>query len=276
MNDVYYLLMVHASAQTPRERRHDENLRRLVDIAMRLIEEGGLAALSMNRLAEAMNYTPGALYRYFASKDALLSQLVARVLEDIRAHMDRALALLPRRAAPLCRVLILALAYGTFARQEPRRFGLLAQAIAEPRVLLPESVDAAPVVVAAIAALTPLAEALSAAAQAGQLGKGAAPERTVCVFALLQGLLQLHKQTRYAADVLDLQRLTLQGTRALLIGWGASARAVDSAITTVTALGERSQRLGGGLPMDATEPVVEEVPAPRRARSGRGSKGDRS
>jgi hypothetical protein len=102
--------------------------------------------------------------------------------------------------------------------------------MADPRILLPEAAHAQPVVEAAIAALTPLAGALDAAADAGQLAAGSGPARAICLVALLQGVLLLTKQARYAADVIDLPRLIRNGTRALLLGWGGSRRSVDAAL----------------------------------------------
>ena len=231
--------------QTPRQRRHDENLRRILDTAMRLVEEGGLAALSINRLAEEVDYTPGALYRYFGSKDALLSQLIERVLSEVRGHLVRAQALLPARATPLARVLVLVEGYRVFAKREPHRFGLLATSLAEPRILLREDAVARPVMALMMSPMQPLAEALTAAERAGLLAAGDPSERTLCVFAFLQGLLPLRKRTRSAPGVFDVDRLAVRGTRALLLGWGARPRAVDAAIEQVARLGELTVRLGG-------------------------------
>src|SRR5512146_1893863 len=111
--------MVHAESRTPRERRHDENLRRILDEAMRQVEEGGFGALSVNKLAAAVDYTPGALYRYFGSKDALISRLIERVLEEVRDDLARAEALLPNKATPLAHVLALVDGYRAFAKREP-------------------------------------------------------------------------------------------------------------------------------------------------------------
>jgi AcrR family transcriptional regulator len=212
---------------------------------MSMVAAGGFDALSMTKLAEAVDYTPGALYRYFGSKDALLSKLVARILEDVRALLDRAVGLLPASASPLTRVFVLVQGYRAFARLEPHRFGLLAMTMAEPRVLLQEHEDAEPVIGVMMAALQPLADALAAAAEAEQLEAGELSERTLCAFAMLQGVLQLHKQARYAPGILDVDRLTVQGTRALLLGWGGKPRTVDAAIARVAALGDLTVLLGG-------------------------------
>ncbi|MEU7586496.1 TetR/AcrR family transcriptional regulator C-terminal domain-containing protein [Micromonospora sp. NPDC049230] len=53
---------------------------RTVDEALRLLDEGGLDALTMRRLAEALNAQAGALYRYFATKQDLLTAMAERML----------------------------------------------------------------------------------------------------------------------------------------------------------------------------------------------------
>jgi AcrR family transcriptional regulator len=216
--------MIHAAA-TPRERRHGNNLARITETAMRLVEEGGLEALSIHKLAAAVDYTPGALYRYFDSKDALLAALVMRVLEDVRAHVGE----IAVETSALGRVAAMVHGYRTFARKEPRRFGLLAVSLADPRLLLVDAQTAGPVAAAAIAIMQPLATALADAERAGQLEAGDAAKRTLLLFGLMQGVLQLRKQSRFAPTGFDAGRLVVEGARALLVGWGGKPRAVDAA-----------------------------------------------
>jgi AcrR family transcriptional regulator len=221
--------MIDEVARTPRERRRDGNLKRILDEAMHTIERQGLAGLSMNGLADALDYTPGALYRYFDSKDALLSQLVTRVLGDIRAELDGATRALPARATPLARLLALTGAYQRFARREPRRFGFLTLTLAEPRVVLGRPEDAAPAIEAVRAVLSPVVEVLVAAEEAGQLAPGDAIARALCLFAMVQGVIQMNKLSPRAAGLLDTARLAEEGTESLLRGCGASPRAISSA-----------------------------------------------
>lgn len=223
--------MVHGQgdARTPRERRHDETLGRILDAAMDVVVAEGTAALSIQKLAARVDYTPGALYRYFDSKDAILARLVERTLGEVADHLARAEAALPGRPSPLARVFALAVAYRDFARDEPHRFGLLAVTLAEPRIVLERATDAEPVARVMIGALGPLAGALAEAADGGLLAPGEVAERTVCLFALLQGLLQMNKQARVAPALLDVDRLVMQGTRSLLVGWGGEPKKVDAA-----------------------------------------------
>ena len=81
-----------------------------------------------------------------------------------------------------------------------------------------------------VAALTPVAAALDAAATAGALDAGAAIERTLCVFAMVHGLSQLPKMARAAPTAIDVDAIVASGLRALLIGWGAAPRSVDHAL----------------------------------------------
>ncbi|MCP2286438.1 transcriptional regulator, TetR family [Promicromonospora umidemergens] len=63
----------------------------IVQAAMDLADAEGLAAVSMARVAEAVGYTPMALYRHVSGKDELLvlmSDAVARDLPELPAGLD--------------------------------------------------------------------------------------------------------------------------------------------------------------------------------------------
>lgn len=245
--------MIHESTQTPRARRHDANLSRILEAALQMVAADGFGVLSMTKLAKAVDYTPGALYRYFGSKDALLSSMVARILEDLRVHLEQAAA---AHSEPLARVFALVHRYRAFAKHEPHRFGLLAMTMAEPRVLLPKDEDAAPVVVIMMATLQPLAGALSDAVAAGELDDGEGSQRTICLFGMLQGILQLHKQARYAPGVLDIDLLAVEGTRALLAGWGAKPAALHAAAQAARTVANTPPGTDA-LPLSLAAPAVD-------------------
>lgn len=223
--------MIHGSPElTPRARRHEANLEKIIEAAIEVVAAGGLEALSMGRLAAAVDYTPGALYRYVDSKDALLAQVMTRILTELRTALVAAVAALPTGATPIERVVALVLGYRGFAHREPHRFGLLAATLAEPRVLLAAPAHSTPTAVGVLATFAPLAEALTAAVAADQLAAGDTAERALCLFAMLHGLVQLPKLARHAPTAIDVERLALGGTRALLLGWGATPRTVDAAL----------------------------------------------
>jgi AcrR family transcriptional regulator len=63
-------------APTRRERQRQETLAEIKARAMDQVAEGGAGSVSLNAIARAMGMSPAALYRYFASRDALLAELV--------------------------------------------------------------------------------------------------------------------------------------------------------------------------------------------------------
>ena len=60
---------------TAQGRRRTRNRQAILDAALALIEVSGIDGWSMRELAERVDYTPGALYRYFDGKAALLAAL---------------------------------------------------------------------------------------------------------------------------------------------------------------------------------------------------------
>jgi AcrR family transcriptional regulator len=65
-------------------RRATLNRDRILDAALALADEGGLEAVSMRRLGQALGVEAMSLYNHVANKDAILDGIVERVL----AHID--------------------------------------------------------------------------------------------------------------------------------------------------------------------------------------------
>ncbi|NSC19760.1 TetR/AcrR family transcriptional regulator [Streptomyces albus subsp. chlorinus] len=59
------------------------NQARTVQTALDLLNESGLDALTMRRLADAMDVQAGALYRYFATKQDLLTAMAERMVGGV-------------------------------------------------------------------------------------------------------------------------------------------------------------------------------------------------
>jgi len=57
------------------QRLKDENRIKILDAALQIIKEEGLQALSMRKIADIIEYTAPMIYEYFASKEAILSEL---------------------------------------------------------------------------------------------------------------------------------------------------------------------------------------------------------
>ncbi len=62
----------------------------IVEAAMRVFAEAGVEGASVRAIAARAGYTPGALYTYFADKEALASACLARSLGRLLAALRRA------------------------------------------------------------------------------------------------------------------------------------------------------------------------------------------
>jgi AcrR family transcriptional regulator len=98
-----------------RERIRAETLREIREIGARQVDEGGLAALSLNAIAKEMGMSGPALYRYFASRDELLAALIV----DGYGELTRAVETADRDLGAVAE------AYRAWALAHPRRYGML-------------------------------------------------------------------------------------------------------------------------------------------------------
>lgn len=85
-----------STPRTPRQERSRTKVDLIVEAAIRILEDDGLAALTTNRIAEVAGVSIGTLYQYFRSKEAIVEFLVARELAVVR---DTAEALLQQPEA---------------------------------------------------------------------------------------------------------------------------------------------------------------------------------
>jgi AcrR family transcriptional regulator len=74
------------AGSTPRERRQAATRQRIIEAARTIIRQEGLDALSMRRLADVIDYSPSALYKYFANKDAILEAVREEALRVLSQH----------------------------------------------------------------------------------------------------------------------------------------------------------------------------------------------
>ena len=83
----------HAAAeQTPARRRRQKVREAILAAAERVFAEEGESGLSIRRLADEIDYSPSAIYKYFGSKEELLEELKDSFFERLLAKVDRGLA----------------------------------------------------------------------------------------------------------------------------------------------------------------------------------------
>lgn len=79
-----------APMTTPRERARERTRAEIRVIAWRHLEAEGAAALSLRAIARELGVVSSAIYRYVASRDELLTQLIVEGYDELAAHAEAA------------------------------------------------------------------------------------------------------------------------------------------------------------------------------------------
>ena len=245
------------TSMTPRQKRRTQRIQDILETAMAILATGGLEALTIQKLAEELDYTPGALYRYFDSKDAILLGVQRLAIESFSTVFGHARALARRVAARTAadphRAAVLELqalyaAYRQLAIEQPVRFSLIASSMADPRQLVSDE-DSAQILPPFLELLRLVVEPLQRATDAND---AESLDRTIALMSSLMGVLTLHKVRRLDPHTFDVHRLTRLTFRAMLGGWGVSKETLDFAETALAqTLGEES--ILDQLPMPSLE-----------------------
>lgn len=110
----------------PRDRFRAQVRQEVKTAALRQLAEGGPEALSLNAIAKQVGMTGPALYRYFANRDSLLTELVIDAYGDLANTLARAADDTAKDAT--ARLTAVTQAYRTWALAEPHRYRLLFRA----------------------------------------------------------------------------------------------------------------------------------------------------
>src|SRR5881392_1617335 len=103
------MLSVVTTEAVPVDRRHRrrlETIEEVLDHAVEIMAEEGVAGLSIGEIARRMGIRPPSLYVYFPSKHALYDALFARGARLLLAAMEAVTAALPATATTLAEILL--------------------------------------------------------------------------------------------------------------------------------------------------------------------------
>jgi AcrR family transcriptional regulator len=112
------------TAPPPKPYHHGDLKRVLVDAALELAVEGGPAEVSVREAARRAGVSPGAPFRHFASREALMSAVAEEAQRRFRAEIARAMEDAPADD-PLARFRKLGLAYLRWAMRNPAHFTII-------------------------------------------------------------------------------------------------------------------------------------------------------
>jgi AcrR family transcriptional regulator len=104
---------------------HHGDLRRaLIDAALRLAEQGGVEGISVREAARLAGVSPGAPFRHFETRDALMTAVAEEAQRRFRVEIDTVLAEAPA-SDPLSRFRSFGLAYLRWAMRNPAHFEII-------------------------------------------------------------------------------------------------------------------------------------------------------
>jgi AcrR family transcriptional regulator len=113
-----------APRRAKRKSYHHGALREtLIATALELLDAGGGEAVNVREAARRAGVSPGAPFRHFPDRAALLAALASEIAAEFRAFSDQAIA--SAGANPLHQFRAMGLAYIRYAIAHPRRFQLL-------------------------------------------------------------------------------------------------------------------------------------------------------
>jgi len=104
-----------------RERAKDATRQKILDAARELFARDGYEAVSMRRIADAIEYSPTAIYVYFKDKADLMKELCHLDFEAFTVQAQQFADV----ADPIQRIRLLAQSYIRFAAEHPNHFRLM-------------------------------------------------------------------------------------------------------------------------------------------------------
>src|SRR3954465_8710169 len=117
-----------------RHTRERENVRSAILAAARsLFLAQGYANVSMRKIAEQIEYSPGAIYSYFASKEDIFFALAEEGVQCLRAHCPTQIGV-AGSSSPLDQVRAAIWCFYTFSKEQPEYFSLIFVDGAVPRI----------------------------------------------------------------------------------------------------------------------------------------------
>ncbi|WP_227984687.1 TetR/AcrR family transcriptional regulator [Nocardia spumae] len=109
---------------TRRERRRSETSAEIKQVALRLMADGGPAAITLRAIAREMGMTANAVYSYFETRDDLVTTLIGDVYAELADTLETARDAYPADAAA-DRIMAWACAFRDWALANPEGFRLI-------------------------------------------------------------------------------------------------------------------------------------------------------
>ena len=147
---------------TPRQIAREQNIDRIKALALTQLAESGAGSLSLRAIARELNLVSSAIYRYYPSRDELITALIVDAYGDLADHLDEAGAAgAAGRRGPRRRWVDTCLAMRAWAVSQPQRWALIYGSTIPGYAAPPDTIEPAGRVVLALC--RPVAESGAAA-----------------------------------------------------------------------------------------------------------------
>lgn len=219
------------------QKRRNKKFNELLDHAMKLIVQKGFSELKMRSLADSLDITPGALYRYFPSKAHIIGALGNRILKQYTISLQKAVESThlsfqdySAKERSLFSIGELAKEYFTISTQSSEQYRILSMIMTDETRYMTNPDDYSLFMNGSIELLRYVASQYDVAAQQGSIKQGDAFERALILFTLLQGSLQLQKFGQERPNTINPISIFSSGLSNHLLGLGAKKEHVDMVI----------------------------------------------
>lgn len=113
----------------------------ILSAAAVIVEAEGIDGLTIRAVAQAVGYSPGALYEYFDSKEAILTALYFGGADGLGGFCERAVSALPPDASAIDGIVALGHAYRSYALAHPDLYRLVFGGFKTPPMAPPVNCD---------------------------------------------------------------------------------------------------------------------------------------
>lgn len=113
-----------AAPVSRRQRLRDATTEEIKAVARELMSHEGTASLNLRAIAREMGMTPSALYRYYPSRDAILTALITDAYDSVGDAVERAVEDAPD-GDPCSGILAACHAFRRWALDHPQEYGLI-------------------------------------------------------------------------------------------------------------------------------------------------------
>lgn len=194
---------------------------------MRLVERGGLEALTIHRLAAELDCAVGGIYRYFPSMSALYGELQRGIVREYDAELSAELSL-HESQGPIAALASTALHYHRWFSARPGKLGLVSFGMADPRHILSDD-DNQLLAAEAGRVVARLVELLERGAAEERLDRGDPIRRAFAFWSAVHGVFNFRKLARLGPALPENEELLVEVAGALFVGWGADRAGVARA-----------------------------------------------